>query len=603
MAVDSPSHRPPSVIWSLRSNSTGAIANEKRASFTSRDASSSSSPRARASSFINIPTSHDLQQNPFTLNSKARKPWSWPRIRQTVRRQSRARLSLTISGGFVILYILVWTGGFLRQNHTHLRHFDNTIYNDEDHHGSSTSIASASSRSGIGGNYTKTLREQGQTCDPRIQQAIPLPPRILSNGTHDFDPTVIVLSFDGLRADYLKRGITPNFLSVANNGLAAEYMQPSFPTLTFPNHYSMITGLYPSSHGIVANTFFDPKFNQDFNYKIPDKSWDPKWWGGEPIWETAVHQNQKSAVIMWPGGESERPVRPTYHMRYKSNNPVLEKMEAILKWIDLPREERPTLLAAYISEIDNAGHWNGPDSKRCQRALGEVDAALGVLLEGLRARSLDKIINLMLVSDHGMSYVTPAQCIYYDDYIDTSDLLLEESLQPHLGIRTKSSKRTLEIYHQLKRAQQKDNLPFKVYKRSEIPARYHYSDNARIAPVVVMADPGYVMTRRDMGLDVVGVHGWDNESDDMRAIFMASGPSFPPLQAVAASSGTSIDADTGDVGTGAGSGAENLTAGETNSLPPFENVELYEIIARTVGLKIPEGSTDGLHRGYLAKPC
>lgn len=139
-------------------------------------------------------------------------PWSWPRIKQTFRRQSRStRISLTISGGLVILYILVWTGGFLRHHHTHLRHFDNDIYNDEDHHSSG---ASGSSSSSMSENHTPTLREQGQACNPRIQQAIPLPPRILSNGTHDFDPTVIVLSFDGLRADYLKRGITPNFMSV-----------------------------------------------------------------------------------------------------------------------------------------------------------------------------------------------------------------------------------------------------------------------------------------------------------------------------------------------------------------------------------------------------
>jgi predicted AlkP superfamily pyrophosphatase or phosphodiesterase len=204
----------------------------------------------------------------------------------------------------------------------------------------------------------------------------------------------------------------------------------------------------------------------------------------------------------------------------------------------------------------------------------------------------------MLVSDHGMSYVTPAQCIYYDDYIDTSDLLLEESLQPHLGIRTKSTKRTLEIYQQLKSAQLKDNLPFRVYKKEEIPARYHYSDNDRIAPVVVMADPGYVMTRRDMGLDVVGVHGWDHESEDMRAIFMASGPSFPPLPVnpLTSDPGTNVDDDGVD-------GLEKLSESINNSLPPFENVELYEIIARTVGLQIAKGSTDGLHDGYLAKPC
>ncbi|KAF9092648.1 hypothetical protein BGX23_004094 [Mortierella sp. AD031] len=564
------------------------MSNEKRASFTARN---STPPRARSSSFINIPASYPLEERSlFTHTSNPRKPWSWPRIKHAYRRQSRAtRISLTVSGGLVILYILVCTGGFLRNHHTHLRHFnDSRIYNDDDGYSNSNdSGSSTSSRS-----HTRTLREQGLICHPRIEQAIPLPPRILSNGTHAFDPTVIVLSFDGLRADYLKRGLTPNFQSIADNGLMAEYMQPSFPTLTFPNHYSMSTGLYPSSHGIVANMFYDPKFNQDFNYKIPDKSWDPKWWGGQPIWETAVLQNQKSGVIMWPGGESERPVRPTYHVRYRSNNPVLEKMETLLKWIDLPKDERPTLMAAYISEVDNAGHYSGPDSKRCQRALGEVDAALGVLLEGLRARNLDKVINLMLVSDHGMSYVTPAKCIYYDDYIDTSDLLLEESLQPHLGIRTKSPKRTLEIYHQLKRAQLQDNLPFKVYRREEIPARYHYSNNDRIAPVVVMADPGFVMTRRDMGMDVAGVHGWDHESEEMRAIFMASGPSFPPLS-------PRVE----DVGTVSEGGNGESNNSNNNSVPPFENVELYEIIARTVGLKVPEGSTDGLRRGYLAKPC
>ncbi|KAF9390453.1 hypothetical protein BGX21_011473 [Mortierella sp. AD011] len=360
-------------------------------------------------------------------------------------------------------------------------------------------------------------------------------------------------------------------ISVGNKGVVAEYMKPSFPTLTFPNHHSMSTGLYPSSHGIVANMFYDPHQDEDFNYKIPDKSWDPKWWGGEPIWETAVLQNQRSGVIMWPGGEALRPVRPTYHERYRSTTSVSEKMSTLLGWLDKPREERPTVMTVYIGEVDSAGHDFGPDSKRCAKALGEVDSALGELLEGLRERSLEQVVNLLLVSDHGMSYVTPKKCIYYDDYIDTSDLLLEESLQPHLGIRTKDPKRQDEMYHTLKSAQQKHNLPFKVYTREEMPARYNYAANDRIAPVIVLADPGYVMTRRDMGLSVVGVHGWDNESKDMRAIFMASGPSFP-------------------------------SQGPTK-LQPFENVELHEIIARTVGLKVKPGSTDGVLNGYVSRTC
>lgn len=210
------------------------------------------------------------------------------------------------------------------------------------------------------------------------------------------------------------------------------------------------------------------------------------------------------------------------------------------------------------------------NSSLVQKALTQVDTALASLLEGLRARHLDQIVNLMLVSDHGMSYVTETQSIYYDDYIDPSELILEESLQPHLGVHAKDPKRLQEIYQSLKLAQARDNLPFKVYKREEVPARYHYANNPRIAPVVVLADPGYVMTRRDMDVAVVGVHGWDNEMEEMRAIFMASGPAFPQ---------------------------------HAQPLPAIENVELYEIIARTVGLKVREGATDGVRGGWASRPC
>ncbi|KAI8600986.1 hypothetical protein EDD21DRAFT_375730 [Dissophora ornata] len=490
----------------------------------------------------------DLDLEGSLLRPKGRKPWSWSRINRLYSRQSRmTRMVLVVSGGLACLcFFSIFLG-------------HGSIYKRLCH------------KDGRALVLARHERAKNITCNPKIDRAIPLAPTVRSNGTHDFDPTVIVLSYDGLRADYLNRGFTPNILSVGAKGVIAEYMQPSFPTLTFPNHYTMSTGLYPSSHGIIANMFHDPNLNDDFNYKIPEKSWDPKWWGGEPIWETAVLQNQRSGVIMWPGGESLRPVRPTYHVRHRTGTSALEKMETLLSWLDKPREERPTVMTAYISEVDTAGHDFGPDGKRSQRSLGEVDAALGVLLDGLQSRGLDKVVNLLLVSDHGMSYVSNAKCIYYDDYIDTSDLLLEESLQPHLGVRTKDPKRLHEIYHTLKRVQQKDNLPFQVYRREEIPARYNYANNERIAPVVVMADPGYVMTRRDMGLAVVGVHGWDNEMEDMRAIFMASGPAFPNL------------------------GPEKLQA--------FENVELYEIIARTVGLKVKEGATDGVRNGYVSQPC
>ncbi|KAG0005389.1 hypothetical protein BGZ65_011283 [Modicella reniformis] len=382
-------------------------------------------------------------------------------------------------------------------------------------------------------------------CNPTITESIPLAPRVLSNGTHEFDPTIIVLSLDGFRADYLERELTPNTLSIGTNGVWAEYMQPSFPTLTFPNHHTLVTGLYPSVHGIVGNMFYDSNFGEDFNNRFPAKSWDPKWWGGEPIWTTAVKQNQRSGVIMWPGGEVLSAVRPTYHVPYKTGT-VLEKMDTVLNWIDKPREERPTVMAVYVPDIDSTSHDFGPDGKKNQKALVEVDTALGVLLEGLQARNLDKVVNLVVVSDHGMSYVNTSKCIYYDDFIDTSDLLFEESLYPHLAIWPKDSKKLNDIYHTIKRAQRRDTLPFQVYRR-------------------------FVMTRRDMGVVMAGVHGWDNENEEMRAIFLARGPSFPNL------------------------GSKKLQS--------FENVEVHDIIARTVGLPVKDGATDGVRNGFVSKPC
>ncbi|KAF9208445.1 hypothetical protein BGZ59_010648, partial [Podila verticillata] len=480
------SNRPTSAIWSQLSNPLPQS-------------------RRNTTSFVSTSGTFALQDSLFEV--KGKRPWSWTHLKRRFKRQPRVtRIAITVSSGLVCLYIvyLVIFGEYGK---------DILIDLDESPYLQKSS-----------GSYSRAGRAKSIVCNPHISQDIPSASGVLSNGTHQFEPTVIVLSYDGLRADYLKRGLTPTMLSVGEQGIKAEFMQPSFPTLTFPNHYTMCTGLYPSSHGIVANMFYDPALNEDFNYRIPEKSWDPKWWGGEPIWETAVRQNQRSGVIMWPGGEALRTIQPTYHVRHKSATPVQAKMDTLLEWLDKPAEERPTVMTVYISEVDTAGHYYGPDSKRVQKALTQVDTALASLLEGLRARNLDQIVNLMLVSDHGMSYVTETQSIYYDDYIDPSELILEESLQPHLGIHTKDPKRLQDVYQALKLAQARNNLPFKVYKREEVPARYHYSNNPRIAPVVVLADPGYVMTRRDMDVAVVGVHGWDNEMEEMRAIFMASGP-------------------------------------------------------------------------------
>ncbi|KAG0263351.1 hypothetical protein DFQ27_001810 [Actinomortierella ambigua] len=449
-------------------------------------------------------------------------------------------------------------------------------------------------------------RTKAAACQPNFSSALPIAPRIRSNGTHDFDPTVILLSFDGLRADYLQRGLTPELNSIGQRGVKAAYMEPSFPTLTFPNHWTLATGLYPDHHGIVANMFHDPELNADFNYRMPGQSWDEKWWNGEPIWETAVHHNQKSAVIAWPGGEALRKTRPTYHLRHRREMTVSNKLSAVLEWLDMPRDERPQVIAVYISEVDTVGHNHGPDARRLNQALQVVDAALGTFLAGLRERNLEDVVNVIAVSDHGMAHVDLSKAIFYDDYIDPGELIHEESMLPHLAIRTKDPKKTNEYYETLKRAQAQHHLNFKVYRREELPAEFNYGSNSRIAPVVVVVDPGYVMTRREMGVPVIGVHGWDNSMPEMRAIFLAQGPGFP--NATITTDGQQQQQQQqqqhqqqqqqqqqqGDEKNG------SVTAIE---IEPFENVELKAIVARTVGLELPAHSTDGIRNGWLTRPC
>ncbi|KAG0230772.1 hypothetical protein BGW42_000746 [Actinomortierella wolfii] len=435
-------------------------------------------------------------------------------------------------------------------------------------------------------------RVRASTCQSNFPVALPLAPRVHSNGTHDFDPTVIVLSFDGFRADYLQRGLTPEINSIGQRGVKATFMEPSFPTLTFPNHWTLATGLYPDHHGIVANMFHDPDLNADFNYRIPGQSWDAKWWRGEPIWETAVHQKLKSGVIAWPGGEAQRPTRPTYHHRYQREMTVTKKLDAIIEWLDMPRDQRPQVIAAYFSEIDTVGHNHGPDARRLNQALQLVDAAFGKFLANLRERHLEDVVNLIAVSDHGMAYVDTSKAIYYDDYIDPGELIMEESMLPHLAIRTKDPKKTEEFYETLKRAQVQHNLNFKIYRREELPVEFNYGSNRRIAPVVVVADPGYVMSRREMGVPIAGVHGWDNSMPEMRAIFLAQGPGFPNVHAAEQQQQHQQQQQMEKT--------ESLAATE---IEPFENVELKGIVARTVGLDLAPHSTDGIRNGWLVRPC
>ncbi|CAG8445411.1 10315_t:CDS:2 [Ambispora leptoticha] len=372
------------------------------------------------------------------------------------------------------------------------------------------------------GVSVKTLEEEVSLLSSLLSKTPCYHPPTFNNGTCDFNSTVILISFDGFRADYLERGLTPVLSKFIHDGIRTEYMIPSFPSVTFPNHYTIITGLYPESHGIVGNEFFDPELNDSFDYANPDKRLQSKWWGGEPLWVTAEKQNQKSGVIMWAGSEVKiKGYLPTYLIPHKRNVTPKDKVAKVMEWLDLPTEKRPTFIAVYVGQPDSAGHRYGPYSKQVDDALKSVDDMTFDLLNGLAIRNLTEIVNVIIVSDHGMSQTNPTNLISLDDFIDTSLIHPVEGF-PLGGIRPYNDDDIPEIYATLRKASHDKN--WECYLRHRIPKRFNFRASKRISPILCIPTRGWVIsTKRDFTFDVVppGLHGYDHLIHDMKAIFLA----------------------------------------------------------------------------------
>ncbi|HXP47466.1 MAG TPA: alkaline phosphatase family protein [Terriglobales bacterium] len=363
----------------------------------------------------------------------------------------------------------------------------------------------------------------------------------------DLQPTLILISIDGFRYDYLDKYSPPNLQRLAATGVRAAAMQPSFPTYTFPNHYTIVTGLYPAHHGIVANEIYDPGFDTTFVYKEPTAT-EARWWGGEPIWVTAQKQGQKTASLYWPGSAAPiEGVRPDYWEPFDAKVAPDQRADKILGWLDLPAEQRPTFLALYFDQVDHEGHEGGPDSPQVRDAITKVDAAIGRLVDGLRQRGIEDRVNIIVVSDHGMAPTPPKQAIFIDDYIDLGRVRVVTRGQ--LFTLWPAKGETGVICTQLRK------LPHaRVYRREKVPARWHYSGNARIAPIMLLADEGWTITDREYARShelKQGGHGYDNNLRSMQAAFIAHGPAFK--------AGT--------------------------KLPAFPNVDVYELMAYLLHLK------------------
>ncbi|KAI9492102.1 alkaline-phosphatase-like protein [Zychaea mexicana] len=369
--------------------------------------------------------------------------------------------------------------------------------------------------------------------------------RLYNNGTHQFAPTVVYISLDGFRNDYLERGVTPNLAKFASEGVSAEYMNPSFPSITFPNHWTLATGLYPESHGIVGNEFYDPAMGKMFIHKKPEISSRSEWWSGEPIWATSSRQGRKSAVIMWPGSPVPSTM-PDYLVDYDREVTAQQKMDIALEWFDLPFEERPQMISIYVPQVDQKGHGGGPEGKQLNSVLSKMDDAVGHLLQGLEARNLHEHVHVVIVSDHGMAQTDKSRLILYEDILSKESLsfLRVREAWPLLSLRPKDDApegSVQQIYEELynytqQKQQVEDGAHFQVYLRENVPERFHYSENDRIAPIVTIPDVGYaIISHSDYdihsGKDYRprGIHGYDNMAPEMRAIFMAKGPRVEQL--------------------------------------------------------------------------
>ena len=324
------------------------------------------------------------------------------------------------------------------------------------------------------------------------------------------------------------------------------YMLPSFPSVTFPNHYTLVTGLYPESHGVVGNTFWDEQLQEEFYYTRAS-AMESKWWGGEPLWVTAENQGIRTAIHMWPGSEAHiMDVEPAFLDNYNGKETLPNKVDRILQLLDKPGQEnelaqlvdmRPQLIAAYVPNVDSDGHLYGPNSTEIRKTINDVDNMLDQLFQGLEARNLTRVVNVVVVSDHGMATTDTTRLIQLDDIVDMS-LVEHTDGWPLYGLRPKDPAHLQGLYDVLK-AESSTNPGFDVYLRDkDMPERYHFSNNERIAPLWIVPKTGWAIVTRDdfdvadaKGKGVVyhprGLHGYDHEHPLMRAIFVARGPAFP----------------------------------------------------------------------------
>ncbi len=345
--------------------------------------------------------------------------------------------------------------------------------------------------------------------------------------TEQKEPALLLISFDGFRADYLSKAETPNFDKLVKQGVTSEGMIPVFPTKTFPNHYAMVTGLYPENNGLVGNNMYDPVMDEYYSIGNRDAVENPEWYEGEPIWNTAEKQGKKAGTMFWVGSEAPiQDMRPTYWKRYDGDMPNEARIDSVIKWMSYPEEKRIDLGTLYFSFVDDAGHYYGPDSPEIVAAIQKADSLVGYLMDKLAGEGLAGNVNVLIVSDHGMIGLSPERLVLLDELISLDDVDII-TYTPVIGINPAEGK-TREVYQDLK---QKEEY-YTVYLREELPERYGLKNHRRTPEILLVADPGWTIAEqayvnsRSGEYPTGGTHGFDNLDPRMHALFVGYGPNF-----------------------------------------------------------------------------
>jgi predicted AlkP superfamily pyrophosphatase or phosphodiesterase len=340
----------------------------------------------------------------------------------------------------------------------------------------------------------------------------------------DRRPVTILISVDGLRPDAVTHAATPTLARMARDG-ASGAMRPSFPSNTFPNHYTLVTGLTPDRHGVVENNMLDPEIpGVEFRLANSAAVSDGRWWNdGTPVWVSAQRAGVRSVAMFWPGTEAAiQGVRPSRFLSYDETMTPKARVDQLVAWLDAPAPDRPGFATLYFEGVDDAGHYDGVGSPGMEAALARVDTAIAGLEAALRTRGI--AANLVIVSDHGMATMSPDRRIYVEDFM------------PEKAARTLTMGPLMTVYPEPGRTAEVEAAllaprpHMQCWRKGEIPARYGYGKHRRVAPIVCMAEPGWGMTTRDWVARAkrpgAGAHGFDPAAPDMAATFIAYGPAF-----------------------------------------------------------------------------